>query len=57
MLELKGSAALSPFRLDALVSRVRGSVAGIERVAADYVHFVDLAAELMIMNAASCGIC
>ena len=46
MLELKGSAALSPFRLDALVSRVRSTVAGIERIAADYVHFVDLAAEL-----------
>jgi phosphoribosylformylglycinamidine synthase len=46
MLELKGSAALSPFRLDALVSRVRTKVTGIERIAAEYVHFIELATEL-----------
>ncbi len=42
MLVLKGSAALSPFRLDALFSRIRTTVAGIEQIAANYVHFVDI---------------
>ena len=46
MLALKGSAALSPFRLEALFARVRTTAAGIERIEADYVHFVAVAEEL-----------
>jgi len=41
MLALRGSPALSPFRLDALLASVRASVACVNRVTADYVHFVD----------------
>jgi len=46
MLELKGSAALSPFRLDALQSRIRAVVAGVEQIEADYIHFVEVATKL-----------
>lgn len=46
MLELRGSAALSTFRLEALLSRIRTEVPGVDRITADYVHFVDLAKEL-----------
>jgi len=46
MIEIRGTAALSPFRLEALLARVRGVVADVERIAAHYVHFVDVAAPL-----------
>ncbi len=46
MLEIRGSAALSPFRLDALLSRLKATVAGIERIGAEYVYFVDVAGGL-----------
>jgi phosphoribosylformylglycinamidine synthase len=46
MLEIKGSAALSPFRLDALLSRVGMTVMGVDQILAEYIHFVDVSAEL-----------
>ncbi|MDH3978381.1 MAG: phosphoribosylformylglycinamidine synthase, partial [Gammaproteobacteria bacterium] len=46
MLELKGSPALSRFRVDALLSRIQSAVPEITDVMADYIHFVDVAASL-----------
>ncbi len=46
MLELKGSAAFSPFRLDALRLRVSMAVTGVERIAAEFIHFIDVSTAL-----------
>ena len=43
MLILPGAAALSPFRLQRLQARLGGEAAGIRRVGARFIHFVDVA--------------
>ncbi|MCA9614146.1 MAG: phosphoribosylformylglycinamidine synthase, partial [Myxococcales bacterium] len=43
MLVLPGSAAFSPARLEALLTRLREHAPGLRGVSARYVHFVDLA--------------
>ncbi len=42
MLRLRGSAALSPFRLEKLLQQLRSRVSEIARVAAEFVHFAEL---------------
>jgi len=42
MLQLRGSAALSPFRLDKLLRNLQAHVAAITHVYAEFVHFADL---------------
>ena len=42
MLQLPGTNAFSDFRLAKLTSRVRQAVSPVSRVAAQYIHFVDL---------------
>lgn len=46
MLELRGAPALSPFRRDNLLERVRACSPQIESVYAEFMHFVDLGGEL-----------
>lgn len=41
MLILRGSPALSPFRLDKLLARVQEHVPAVDHLYAEYVHFVD----------------
>jgi hypothetical protein len=45
MLILRGASALSSFRCDKLLARLR-EVAAVKSVYAEYVHFADLATEL-----------
>ena len=42
MLRLRGSAALSPFRLEKLLNQLRSRVPEIARIAAEFVHFAEL---------------
>ncbi len=42
MLRLRGTAALSPFRLEKLMAAVRECVPGIAGIRTEYVHFADL---------------
>ena len=42
MLRLRGCAALSPFRLDKLLTQLRPGIPGLQAVAAEWVYFVDL---------------
>ena len=46
MLELRGAPALSPFRSRKLHSRIQEMVPGVEHVYAEFMHFVDLDADL-----------
>jgi phosphoribosylformylglycinamidine synthase len=46
MLQLRGSAALSDFRLNKLLATVRETVPSVARIATAYVHFVDLESSL-----------
>jgi phosphoribosylformylglycinamidine synthase len=46
MLAIRGSAALSPFRIAKLLERLRGPCPGIATLEATFVHFVDLDREL-----------
>ena len=46
MLELRGAPALSPFRSRKLHSRIQDIVPEIEHVYAEFMHFVDLEADL-----------
>ncbi|MGB0722550.1 MAG: phosphoribosylformylglycinamidine synthase [Gammaproteobacteria bacterium] len=46
MLHLRGSSALSPFRIDKLLPRLREVVPDVVSVASHYVHFADVASEL-----------
>ncbi|SCZ54476.1 phosphoribosylformylglycinamidine synthase [Thiohalomonas denitrificans] len=46
MLILRGSPALSPFRLEKLLSRVQQSVPAVDHLYAEFVHFVDLEEKL-----------
>ena len=45
MLILRGAAALSSFRCDKLLARLR-EVAAVKTLYAEYVHFADLSTEL-----------
>ena len=47
MLAIRGSAALSPFRIDKLLERLRGPCPGIATLEATFVHFVDLDRDLV----------
>jgi phosphoribosylformylglycinamidine synthase len=42
MLLLRGSPALSPFRLEKLLARVRSTVPAVEHLYAEFVHFADV---------------
>ena len=42
MLRLRGGSALSPFRLEKLLSRVRADLPEVSAIHSEYVHFVDL---------------
>ncbi len=46
MLILRGSPALSPFRLEKLLSRVQQTVPAVDHLYAEFVHFVDLEEKL-----------
>ncbi len=46
MLILRGSPALSPFRLEKLLSRVQQTVPSVDHLSAEFVHFVDLEEKL-----------
>ncbi|PWV63333.1 phosphoribosylformylglycinamidine synthase [Plasticicumulans acidivorans] len=53
MLRFRGSPALSAFRLDKLLAALQSRVAGVQRVQAQYLHFVDgalSAAEVPVME-------
>ncbi len=47
MLRLRGTAALSSFRLDKLMAAARQRVPEIQRITAEFVHFVDVERTLM----------
>ena len=47
MLAIRGSAALSPFRIAKLLERLRGPCPGIATLEATFVHFVDLDRDLV----------
>ncbi|GAB4345048.1 MAG: phosphoribosylformylglycinamidine synthase [Gammaproteobacteria bacterium] len=42
MLRLRGSTALSPFRVEKLLNRLRSRIPDVTHVSAEYVHFADL---------------
>jgi phosphoribosylformylglycinamidine synthase len=42
MLEIRGSFALSAFRREQLLARLRDAVSGVESIDAQYIHFVDV---------------
>ncbi len=42
MLRLRGNTALSPFRIEKLLSQLRARIPEVVRIASEYVHFADL---------------
>jgi phosphoribosylformylglycinamidine synthase len=46
MLQLRGTPALSPFRLQKLTDAIQGQLPGVSHVYAEFVHFVDLEQKL-----------
>ncbi len=46
MLILRGKSALSPFRIDKLLHKLRAVVPGISSVSSQYIHFIDTRAKL-----------
>ncbi|MCK5697323.1 MAG: hypothetical protein KAI02_04120, partial [Gammaproteobacteria bacterium] len=47
MLILRGKSALSPFRIEKLLHKLRGIVPDIQSVTGQYIHFVDSDKDLM----------
>jgi len=46
MLILRGKSALSPFRIEKLLHKLRIIVPGIHSVSSQYIHFIDVDKEL-----------